>query len=815
MTQREFKSQGDKEDDIDEHPWELSYNQDSSEFYDDKISDILQHSSSHRRSLSNEMLMSSYLSQQNYHHNHISLLQSIEDTNILLNDLIIENDERPIHIPDNSLEILQLNLRLEGDWSGNLQLDKDALSQIFESQANSALDHLQNLQQRVHDTSSKVFITGDLNSGKSTLCNALLRKRVLPEDQLPCTNVFCEILEARENNNIEEVHAIPFPDDYSIKELNINYNIRDRSTYEVFPLSRLNDLVYMNKKYILLKCYIKDNMRPIDSSLLRNGTVDISLIDSPGLNLDSVQTTKVMSRQEEIDLVIFVVNAENQLTLSAQNFISMASREKKLMFFIVNKFDQIKDKERCKKLILNQIKELSPETYKKSQEFIHFVSSAGKFPNNHDGDGPGNDKDPADHNNEISDPDFDRLDNSLRNFVLKKRSLSKLLPAKTYLIKLLQDIENIAKLNITIYKQEDKELNDKLTTLQPDIQSVKYRCRKLTDSVDLLSDNAVNDTYNYTKAQINGSLVSLTKEFPIYEGLSMIHDYIFRTRKYILAQINSSIRNSEIYAMQKTEEVVNNINLHGKTELGDEFMANRTLQSDLMFTKKKHSIGKQLNIPFLLGDLFAPSLDGFLSYLSWGVISYQPSEIDSDNHINTRNWTNTLGLNTYAFSQYWSNPSLIFTSKVPTLALYSFGSIKVVTNFIVYGTRFFTWQSFKTLFMSLVVIGSVLSVGYLIHDIPHALPINLTHRYTKKLKELDYAHVNADRISREVREVLNFPIREIVKSCELIIDKKQSVKKELEGKLLNNSMSVKFFQKLSQKTVEQKNFVQKINLDID
>jgi mitofusin len=46
------------------------------------------------------------------------------------------------------------------------------------------------------------------------------------------------------------------------------------------------------------------------------GVVDISLIDSPGLNIDGVKTMALFAQQEEIDVVVFVVNAANHFTLS-------------------------------------------------------------------------------------------------------------------------------------------------------------------------------------------------------------------------------------------------------------------------------------------------------------------------------------------------------------------------------------------------------------------------------------------------------------------------------------------------------------------
>ena len=198
--------------------------------------------------------------------------------------------------------------------------------------------YLLNLKDRIDDTTSKVFVTGDLNAGKSTFCNALLRRKILPEDQQPCTAVFCEVIDAsKENNSIEEVHAVP---------IGKEYNIRDESTFEVYPLESLEDLVYDCDRFSLLKIYVLDH-RSFQESLLHNGVIDIKLIDAPGLNMDLYQTTQVFSRQEEIDLVVFVVSAENHFTLSAKNLLLLL-RMKRYVFIVVNRFDHIKDKEKCK-----------------------------------------------------------------------------------------------------------------------------------------------------------------------------------------------------------------------------------------------------------------------------------------------------------------------------------------------------------------------------------------------------------------------------------------------------------------------------------
>lgn len=770
----------------------------------------------HRRSLSNERLLSTQLSQMNYNNNRVSLDRAILQVQDLLQQINVENEARPIHLPRdkqdvNQLYVLKLNIKIDGNYSerNGFDLDKEASAKLFSSQIRLALNHLTSLQKRVGDVSSKVFITGDVNTGKSNFCNSLLKRRVLPEDQLPCTNVFCEVLEARDNNNIEEVHALTTEKARTVKGAIDIYNIRDRSTYEIRPLQDLPELVQQSDRYVLLKVFIKDDKRPPENSLLRNGTVDISLIDSPGLNMDSVQTAEVMARQEEIDLVIFVVNAENQLTLSAKDFISLASKEKKFMFFVVKKFDRIRDKQRCKNLILKQIRDLSPETHKSSSQFIHFLSG-------HEGD-PGGDPHDDPDDNFPPNPDFDHLENSLRNFVLKKRSISKLLPAKTYLCKILSDVGEISRLNMEIYQNENDSLNNELNQLKPEVIKVKAHCDALAESADKISEETVAATHQFTRQAIRNSLEVPISEFPKYQGLSQIQNFIFQTEQFIKDQVMDAIVASEAFAKGQTERCVEEINTLGKEELGDEFMSNRVFKSDLMFTKKRHLSVKRLYIPLRANDFFAPSWSGLIEFLTCGFVPpTHPQAVEprpkSDE---TPGLTNALGLQSYSVAQYWTKPSLVFTSKLPTLAVYSFGSVKILRDVVVHGVQSFSWQTFKRVSGSVLLLGGLLGVVYLVYDLPRALPQNLYMKYRKTLERQEYAHANAERVSREVREVLKIPIREILKSCELVIDKKQAVKKDLETQLANNALSTKFFRQLLERAQSQRQIVERINLDVD
>jgi len=215
--------------------------------------------------------------------------------------------EDNIDFDDDNLEVLRLNLKVENYADSMATAWDNAIIAHLDSKILESTRHLEKLYMRISDTSSKVLITGDLNAGKSTFVNAILRKSVVPQDQQPCTAGFCEVVDAKNNDGIEEIHAIDDPE---------TYNREDPSTFTRFELDHLKQVITENAhQYTLFKIYCQDD-RTEEESLLNNGVVDISLIDSPGLNIDSLKTTALFAQQEEIDVIVFMVNAENHFTLS-------------------------------------------------------------------------------------------------------------------------------------------------------------------------------------------------------------------------------------------------------------------------------------------------------------------------------------------------------------------------------------------------------------------------------------------------------------------------------------------------------------------
>jgi mitofusin len=512
--------------------------------------------------------------------------------------------------------ILKLDLKLGALHQTELvhSLEKASIASLLDGKISSSIKHLLNLRERIEDTSSKVLVTGDLNAGKSTFCNALLRRKILPEDQQPCTSIFCEVLDARENGGVEEVHAV---------HKDVTYNRHDESTYDVFTLHDLEKIVTSNETYTQCKVYIRD-ARSIDQSLLNNGVVDISIIDAPGLNLDTTKTTAVFARQEEIDVVVFVVSAANHFTMTAKEFIWAAAAEKAYIFIVVNGYDNIKDKERCQKMILEQVAGLSPRTFKESSELVHFVSSnaiptaptppggnGGSGSGSSSGGGGGGDDDGSDPSGKGKGKDkekiqdFEYLEQSLRRFVLEKRARSKLAPAKTYLLNVLGDVQTLATVNQEVAQSELDRVTKELNDLEPLLEASKKAKAEVSDDIDRTIEATCKDIYDHTRSTLTNAIAQAADEelgVP-YPGLLNAFQYADDIKEAILSQISASVTTCEEHARGKTVEGVNSIKQLGLLHLGDEY-TDLSFRSDVMFRRKRDILARQVEIETELWDFF-------------------------------------------------------------------------------------------------------------------------------------------------------------------------------------------------------------------
>jgi mitofusin len=761
--------------------------------------------SSHRRSpsMATQRQAVTHLTQLKYNNNRIILGRCIDKVVDILKELQRMNKGWPIYYPgkdvDNdiasttsatsttsprlltrSFQVFKLDLKFGSQTSEELvhSLEKASVASLLEGKIIQTVKHLSSLRERIDDTASKVLVTGDLNAGKSTFCNALLRRKVLPEDQQPCTSVFCEVIDYKENNGIEEVHAV---------HIGRTYDRRDGGTYDIFSLDDLDHLVGEHEKYSLLKVFV-DEKRPVHRSLLRNGIVDISLIDAPGLNLDSYQTTQLFARQEEIDLVVFVVSAENHFTLSAKEFISNAAHEKSFIFIVVNRFDNIKDKSRCMRRILGQVADLSPETHKDAREFVHFVSSNHVRNDDGDdgGDGGGGDDDGPDAN----DADFDRLEESLRNFVLEKRSLSKLAPAKTYLNNILLDLEILSEVNMNFTKSERNKYQRQLEEMEPQFEKALSNSVKVTEQVDRDIEELSQELYDYTTQWLTKVLNEHGAPSVKYTSIFDAYKYASDIRAAIVQRIHDAVSGCEEHARSRTVSAVNSIKSLGILHLGDQPAFMKVFKHEAMFSRKRDSLARSIRADLSIVDFVAiPSVSFIPTFNLFGESGGTTEKSLESSTVN----------NALTIASVVGGGQMVLRSAWLRAALQTAGWVD--------------YHTAKRLLLPLILLAGVCGVGYVVSEIPNSVQRNVAKKVAREVSQLGYVHANADRISKECRKVLKYPAQDMRAGFQSNIEKQLHQKEDYSKSSEKAEECYCYFSKLHKEAAEERARVGDCNLE--
>jgi mitofusin len=488
---------------------------------------------------------------------------------------------------------LKLDLSMGAAKSGKAIIDslqEGSIAKLLNGKFTTALDHLAALQKRIHDPQSRVLVTGDLNAGKSTLVNALLRRdEFMPTDEQPLTTRFVEVISAKENNDKEEIHII----DKAAK-----YDVSDKSTYTTESIKKLDELINdetADANSPPLRVFLKN----MDSALahptiLHNGVVDISLIDAPGLNRDCMKTTANFARQEEIDVIVFVVSAANHFTLSAKEFILQAGHEKAHLFIVVNRFDQIKDKSKCRRIVMEQIKQLSPESYEEAKDLVHFVDSAKVAMGCSEGDEGAEEMDQA----------FAHLEQSLRSFVLVNRSKSKLGPAQNYVTRLLADVEVLASTNSIWSTQKRDAARAEINRIKPVLADLQKCSQSIEDTLMTVEEEVSDKSSSRSRLMLETALNRVGRgefavpneslQMPAYSGLLGAFDYAKALRKVYLTSLDLAVHLAEQDTRDLTTGGVERILAIADRDLpSDVERSTRIFNSGAMFTARNPKLGRR------------------------------------------------------------------------------------------------------------------------------------------------------------------------------------------------------------------------------
>ncbi len=208
------------------------------------------------------------------------------------------------------------------------------IADIFEEIQNGPFDELKqpNIirsfeQQKSKDFSVNVIAT--MSAGKSTLINALLRKKLMPAKQQACTATITRIKDNDDDNFVA----------YAFDSTGAHIATHDSLTLE--DMTALND---------------NENVSTIDVQgnipFVHSDDVSLVLVDTPGPNnsrdMEHQKTTYRVIQEESMPLVLYVLNASQLgvnddnalLTHVAQNMKVGGKQSKDRFIFVINKLDE-------------------------------------------------------------------------------------------------------------------------------------------------------------------------------------------------------------------------------------------------------------------------------------------------------------------------------------------------------------------------------------------------------------------------------------------------------------------------------------------
>lgn len=191
------------------------------------------------------------------------------------------------------------------------------------------LDKLGEIQNRIQKRKFRMAVVGEFNRGKSSFINALLGKKILPEDILAATATVNRITYGSE------------PKAYVIwKDGNVcdtSVPVDDLAAY----VTKLTDASAANAGKI------KEAVVEYPSLLCLN---DVDIIDTPGMNDEDDMNLVTVEQLENIDLAIVAIHASYPFSDTESRFVKQLLESSQIcqILFVVTHIDEIRQREREK-----------------------------------------------------------------------------------------------------------------------------------------------------------------------------------------------------------------------------------------------------------------------------------------------------------------------------------------------------------------------------------------------------------------------------------------------------------------------------------
>lgn len=403
-------------------------------------------------------------------------------------------------------------------------------------------------------------------------------------------------------------------------------------------------------------------------------------------------------------------------------------------------------------MILEQIRQLSPATYQDADDLVHFVS-AGNV-----------DLEPG--SRKLDEPDFARLEERLRAFVLGNRTKSKLLPAKNYLVNLLLDIGVLSEANQADAATKLQEANETLERDMPAYEQLLRARDRMLSQVERLAEGAVTTIQRQTIERLHDAADQVQNAIqPLeYPGIFLIWQYAQDLCESMAQALVHEVRHAEQQTKQDTDQCLDTLHQMAQDQLGN---FPRVANVDGMFLRPRD---RRLMIQVETTDFFDLVLDEKLSgcALSMGAVAMVGGRV--------------MGFKD-AVSSLWNMSSLLGSNNMRRLAL---------------------------------PVISVVSAGllvYVVADMRNAVERKLVRKFKQAVREAGYVEAQGYRIGRDARKVLRVEGWEIQSRLQKAIESKEQKRNELEVVIQTSQESMAYFTALLEKSTLLLDKVEAIHID--
>ena len=198
-------------------------------------------------------------------------------------------------------------------------------------------DLLMRQAQDIHDGIFRVVVMGAFTTGKSTLINALVGKRILPESALPSTAILTFIQYGEDEDSVE-VHFKGMTDEYGnhiagrVEKMSQEvffkeYRYTNEDNREFIETDQVERFAIVD--YAIMRCSLE---------LMHNG---VCIVDSPGLEDKAAATELSLSMAKQAQAIVYVCSErgfdDRDRIYFEEHFLGCPRN----VFFVMNRIDLI------------------------------------------------------------------------------------------------------------------------------------------------------------------------------------------------------------------------------------------------------------------------------------------------------------------------------------------------------------------------------------------------------------------------------------------------------------------------------------------